>query len=72
MTGIGLKPNASLPSGADTDGRVYAAMVARARALIPRLRDRATRTEELRRLPSETERDRNRSFARANDGGRGH
>jgi 3-hydroxy-9,10-secoandrosta-1,3,5(10)-triene-9,17-dione monooxygenase len=57
MTGIGLKPNASLPSGADTDGRVYAAMVARARALIPRLRARATRTEELRRLPSETERD---------------
>ena len=57
MTGIGLKPNASLPSEADTDGRVYVAMVARARALIPRLRDRATRTEELRRLPSETERD---------------
>ena len=57
MTGIGLKPNASLPSEADTEDRVYAAMVARARALIPRLRDRATRTEELRRLPSETERD---------------
>src|SRR6202035_4883078 len=36
---------------------VYAAMVARAEALIPRLRDRAASTEELRRLPPETERD---------------
>ncbi|HLG80004.1 MAG TPA: acyl-CoA dehydrogenase family protein [Bradyrhizobium sp.] len=32
-------------------------MVARARALVPQLRDRAARTEELRRLPPETERD---------------
>ncbi|MGH6715885.1 MAG: acyl-CoA dehydrogenase family protein, partial [Bradyrhizobium sp.] len=32
-------------------------MLARAEALIPQLRDRATRTEELRRLPPETERD---------------
>ena len=32
-------------------------MIARARALVPRLRDRASRTEELRRLPPETERD---------------
>jgi 3-hydroxy-9,10-secoandrosta-1,3,5(10)-triene-9,17-dione monooxygenase len=32
-------------------------MVARARALIPRLRERASKTEELRRLPPETERD---------------
>ena len=32
-------------------------MVARARALIPTLRERASRTEELRRLPPETERD---------------
>jgi 3-hydroxy-9,10-secoandrosta-1,3,5(10)-triene-9,17-dione monooxygenase len=32
-------------------------MVARAKALIPQLRDRAAKTEELRRLPSETERD---------------
>jgi 3-hydroxy-9,10-secoandrosta-1,3,5(10)-triene-9,17-dione monooxygenase len=32
-------------------------MVARARALIPQLRDRAASTEELRRLPPETERD---------------
>ena len=32
-------------------------MIARAEALIPRLRDRAATTEELRRLPPETERD---------------
>jgi 3-hydroxy-9,10-secoandrosta-1,3,5(10)-triene-9,17-dione monooxygenase len=32
-------------------------MIARAKALIPQLRDRASRTEELRRLPPETERD---------------
>jgi len=55
MTGTGLKPNSSSPS--DTDDHVYATMVSRARALIPRLRDRASRTEELRRLPPETERD---------------
>jgi 3-hydroxy-9,10-secoandrosta-1,3,5(10)-triene-9,17-dione monooxygenase len=41
----------------DADDRAYAAMVARAEALIPQLRERATRTEELRRLPPETERD---------------
>ena len=35
----------------------YEAMVARARALIPQLRERASKTEELRRLPPETERD---------------
>ena len=57
MTGTGLKPNASPPSGQDADDRVYATMVSRARALLPRLRDRASRTEELRRLPPETERD---------------
>ena len=32
-------------------------MVARARALIPKLCERASRTEQLRRLPPETERD---------------
>ena len=57
MTGTGLKPNSSSPSGQDTDDSVYATMVTRARGLIPRLRDRASRTEELRRLPLETERD---------------
>ena len=39
------------------DDSTYAAMIDRARALVPRLRDRAARTEELRRLPPETERD---------------
>ena len=57
MAGAGQQPNARLPSGPDADDRAYAAMVARARALIPRLRERASRTEELRRLPPETERD---------------
>src|SRR6202166_4262574 len=56
MADAGRKPNASLPAGPEADG-TYAAMIARARALIPRLRDRASRTEELRRLPPETERD---------------
>ena len=39
------------------DIRTYAAMIDRARALVPRLRDCAPKTEELRRLPPETERD---------------
>jgi 3-hydroxy-9,10-secoandrosta-1,3,5(10)-triene-9,17-dione monooxygenase len=37
--------------------QAFAAMVERADALLPRLRDRAARTEELRRLPPETEHD---------------
>src|SRR6476646_4124322 len=49
------KPDVRLVSGQGTDG--YADMVARARALIPELRERASRTEALRRLPPETERD---------------
>ena len=57
MTGIGLKSNAASTSGPDTGDRSYATMVSRARALIPRLRDRAARTEELRRLPAETVRE---------------
>src|SRR3979411_2741551 len=57
MAGVGRKPYSSLPPGQDADDRAYAAMIARARALIPQLRDRASRTEELRRLPPETERD---------------
>jgi 3-hydroxy-9,10-secoandrosta-1,3,5(10)-triene-9,17-dione monooxygenase len=56
MAGAGQQPNAGFSSGPDANG-AYAAMVARARALIPRLRDRASRTEELRRLPPETERE---------------
>src|SRR6476469_4981637 len=57
MAGLGPKPNASLSSGPGADDRPYVGMIARARALIPGLRDRASRTEELRRLPPETERD---------------
>src|SRR6202048_3361072 len=57
MAGVGRKPNASLPSGPDADDPLYPAMIASARALIPQLRERAPRTEELRRLPPETERD---------------
>jgi 3-hydroxy-9,10-secoandrosta-1,3,5(10)-triene-9,17-dione monooxygenase len=54
MAGIGGKPEAGSVAGPGTDR--YAAMVERARGLIPELRDRAPRTEELRRLPPETER----------------
>ena len=57
MTGIGLTSNAGLPSGSDADDHLHATMVARARAMIPHLRDRASKTEELRRLPPETERE---------------
>jgi 3-hydroxy-9,10-secoandrosta-1,3,5(10)-triene-9,17-dione monooxygenase len=56
MAGAGQKPGASVPPGADGEG-AYALMIARAKALIPRLRERASRTEELRRLPPETERE---------------
>lgn len=55
MAGDGSRPDAGSLAGPGTTD--YAAMVARARALIPRLRDRASKTEELRRLPPETERD---------------
>ena len=55
MTGDGRRPDASSPAGPGTDS--YAAIVARARALIPTLRERAAETEALRRLPPETERD---------------
>jgi len=57
MAGVGRKSTADQSTEQETDERVRAAMVARARALIPQLRDRAARTEELRRLPPETERD---------------
>jgi 3-hydroxy-9,10-secoandrosta-1,3,5(10)-triene-9,17-dione monooxygenase len=55
MAGVGGKPNASQSLG--PEAVAYAAMVARADALIPQLSARASRTEELRRLPPETERD---------------
>ena len=55
MAGDDRRPDASLPAEPGTD--TYVAMVARAEGLIPKLRERASRTEDLRRLPSETERD---------------
>jgi len=57
MAGVGRKQDASLPFAADAGERAHQAMVARARALVPSLRNRAARTEELRRLPPETERE---------------
>ena len=55
MVEVGRGFDAKVPPGPDM-GR-YSTMVARARALVPALRERASRTEELRRLPPETERD---------------
>jgi 3-hydroxy-9,10-secoandrosta-1,3,5(10)-triene-9,17-dione monooxygenase len=55
MAGDGGRSDAGSLAGPGTDS--YDAMVARAKALIPKLRDRASKTEELRRLPPETERD---------------
>ncbi|WP_208647479.1 acyl-CoA dehydrogenase family protein, partial [Corallococcus interemptor] len=45
------------PAGLQAGGEVYASMIAKARALLPQLRERAARTEELRHLPPETEKD---------------
>jgi 3-hydroxy-9,10-secoandrosta-1,3,5(10)-triene-9,17-dione monooxygenase len=56
MAGILRKQTAS-SSSSDADDDAYAAMIALAKALVPRLRDRAAQTEQLRRLPPETERD---------------
>jgi 3-hydroxy-9,10-secoandrosta-1,3,5(10)-triene-9,17-dione monooxygenase len=55
MAGAGYKPDTSLSSGQNMDAQ--GVMIARARALIPQLRERASKTEELRRLPPQTERD---------------
>src|SRR6516165_2381976 len=55
MAGVGQTPSADQPMV--SDGRDYPVLIARAKALIPQLRDRAARTEQLRRLPPETERD---------------
>src|ERR1700755_2465534 len=55
MAGTLPKPKAN--AGPDADGSAYAAMIDRAKALVPQLRERSARTEELRRLPPETERD---------------
>lgn len=53
----GQEPSIGQPTGAQAGERTYAAMIAKARALLPRLRERAARTEELRHLPPETEKD---------------
>lgn len=45
------------PAEPDANDHTYAAVLARARALVPGLRDRTDRTEELRSLPPETEKD---------------
>ncbi|SDS69135.1 acyl-CoA dehydrogenase family protein [Bradyrhizobium canariense] len=55
MASVDRTPDTSPAMGPDHDA--YLAMIARAKALVPKLRDRASRTEELRRLPPETERD---------------
>jgi 3-hydroxy-9,10-secoandrosta-1,3,5(10)-triene-9,17-dione monooxygenase len=47
----------SAPSGAESDVRIHAAMVARAAALAPKLREDALRSEQLRSLPEDTERE---------------
>src|ERR1051326_6058699 len=57
MAGVGRKPSTGQAAGSEADARAFAAIATRAKALIPQLRDRAARTEELRRLPPETERD---------------
>src|ERR1700722_17643231 len=57
MADSGRKPHVNPSLASDSDDRAYAATIARAAALVPQLRDRAGRTEELRRLPPETERD---------------
>jgi len=57
MAAVGQKPVEGQHASGEADDRAYTAMTTRARALIPQLRDRAARTEELRRLPPETERD---------------
>jgi len=58
MAGIGQRPIAGQPATSGSEGGgALVAVLASAKALIPRLRDRAARTEELRRLPPETEHD---------------
>src|ERR1700757_300309 len=57
MAGVGRKPSTGQAAGPETHESAFAAVATRARALIPQLRDRAASTEELRRLPPETERD---------------
>jgi 3-hydroxy-9,10-secoandrosta-1,3,5(10)-triene-9,17-dione monooxygenase len=57
MTGTDLKNNASSASSGNATEEAYVQILTRARALVPRLRERAARSEEMRRLPPETERE---------------
>jgi hypothetical protein len=41
MAGVGRKPNTGQPTGSEAGDHAYMTMVARAKALIPQLRDRA-------------------------------
>jgi len=50
MAGVGRKPNTGQVAGPGPGDPAYMTMVARAKALIPQLRDRASKTEDLRRL----------------------
>ncbi|MDE5443749.1 acyl-CoA dehydrogenase [Bradyrhizobium sp. CSA207] len=53
----GQEPSMGQSTGPEAGESAYATIVARARMLLPRLQERAARTEELRHLPPETERD---------------
>jgi 3-hydroxy-9,10-secoandrosta-1,3,5(10)-triene-9,17-dione monooxygenase len=53
----GQEPSMSQSVVTDSSERAYATMIAKARSLMPQLQERAARTEELRHLPPETERD---------------
>jgi 3-hydroxy-9,10-secoandrosta-1,3,5(10)-triene-9,17-dione monooxygenase len=57
MAGVGRKPGTAQSARPDPSDQAFAVVVERAEALLPRLRERAARTEELRGLPPETERD---------------
>ena len=57
MAGSVRKSQAAVSPATGPGDAGYDAMLARARSLVPRLRARAAQTEELRRLPAETERD---------------
>lgn len=58
LTSIDWTPSANLPAKPASFAAVSGSeMVARARALVPRIRERAARCEALRRLPDESERD---------------
>lgn len=57
MASFGQTPSVGQIPGVKSDEDAYALAIARAKALVPRLRERAAQTEQLRRLPLETERD---------------